>query len=94
MNYDDIGAKHPSIDALLTDLSGKDRPSTIANRGCVFCDKPNLEFKTKLDAQEYVISGICQTCQDDAFAPDDEDESGLEREFDDDEDDEGGEPAL
>ena len=34
---------------------------------CVFCGAEILEFRDKLSAKEYTISGLCQKCQDDTF---------------------------
>lgn len=43
----------------------------VCNAGeCVECQVPNLNFRTMLDAKEYTISGLCQTCQDSVFGAD------------------------
>jgi hypothetical protein len=34
---------------------------------CVSCGSRNLIFRDKLSKQEYGISRLCQTCQDDIF---------------------------
>ena len=34
---------------------------------CTWCGKKNVEFKDKLSETEYLISGLCQTCQDETF---------------------------
>lgn len=40
----------------------------VCNAGeCVDCKAPNLNFRTMLEAKEYTISGLCQTCQDIMF---------------------------
>ncbi len=59
--------KAPSIDKLLTDISGKDRPTVIRNNQCVFCENPDLNFRDDVSRHEYRISGQCQRCQDDFF---------------------------
>jgi hypothetical protein len=66
--------KNPAIDALLTDLSGKDRVESINTGTCATCNDPNMNFNTPLDRREYEISGMCQKCQDVAFAVDEEDD--------------------
>ena len=66
--------KAPAIDDLLTWLSGKVRNATIAAAKCTTCETPNLDFKDPESRSEYRISGMCQNCQDVAFAdPEDED---------------------
>lgn len=67
--------KSAAIEALLTDMTGKERPSAIRNNECVThvmfqtLGPVNMTFKTALDEKEYTISGMCQSCQDFAFAP-------------------------
>jgi len=41
---------------------------------CVSCKKPitDVPFKDELSRIEYQISSLCQTCQDDVFAEDDD----------------------
>lgn len=56
-----------SVEKLLTAITGKDRLQTIREGKCVFCDNPNLYFRTGLDVREYQISGMCQNCQDEVF---------------------------
>jgi hypothetical protein len=41
-------------------------------RRCVWCGKPATEFRDELSAREYEISGTCQACQDEVFAPEDD----------------------
>ncbi len=67
--------KAPGIEALLRDLSGKDRIQAITDRKCTWCDTPNFNWTDAASESEYSISGQCQNCQDIAFAdPEDEDE--------------------
>ena len=40
---------------------------TIKKYECSWCDKPNFKFRDKLSRQEYGISAMCQTCQDEVF---------------------------
>jgi hypothetical protein len=46
----------------------------MAAKKCVVCAGDASEFKDDISAKEYTISGLCQECQDEAFAPYDEDE--------------------
>ena len=34
---------------------------------CVICGKPVEFLRDQLSIQEFIISGLCQTCQDDTF---------------------------
>jgi hypothetical protein len=66
--------KSPEMEAFLTRLLGKDRKDIIDKSLCMTCDSPNLAFHDALSEKEYVISGMCQDCQDLTFRCDDEDE--------------------
>ncbi len=63
--------KNPVLDAVTSELMGKDRRTTIGNGGCMTCDKAyNLtaeDFRDALSIREYQISGMCQECQDSVF---------------------------
>ena len=50
------------------------RSTAMANQQCVVCGGGAMEFKDDISAKEYTISGLCQECQDEAFAPYDEEE--------------------
>jgi hypothetical protein len=39
---------------------------------CTWCKKPITEFKDRLSYKEYIISGFCQSCQDETFGGSDE----------------------
>lgn len=54
--------KAPSIDDMLSRLSGKDRKTVIEGGKCAMCEKPNLNFREVIDRREYEISGLCQDC--------------------------------
>ena len=62
--------KAPEIEQAIKQVFGIDRKAIIANDHCVFCDNPNLDFRTSLDQKEYQISGLCQNCQDNVFGKD------------------------
>ena len=47
--------------------NSKGRRGSITQNVCVWCGKPATEFRDKLSAKEYTISGFCQDCQDKTF---------------------------
>ena len=42
---------------------------------CVFCGKKIMRFRDDLSRKEYIISGICQRCQDETFGITEEEKS-------------------
>jgi len=44
----------------------------VNNKICPFCNKPinNKDFRNHISMKEYMISGLCQKCQDDTFGQD------------------------
>ena len=38
---------------------------------CPFCDRPITSFRSSLAAQEFEISGLCETCQNATFGKED-----------------------
>ena len=61
--------KHPTIEALLTSLTGRSRVECVDTGLCATCgqDALNTSFRDELSWKEYTISGMCQKCQDDFF---------------------------
>jgi len=62
--------KHPTIEALLTSLTGRSREFSISEGLCTTCEADGIEihsFRDTLSVDEYQISGMCQKCQDDIF---------------------------
>ena len=61
--------KSPEITKLLEEMFG--RTTAIKSNHCVSppigCGKPITPFRDMLSEQEYAISGLCQTCQDEIF---------------------------
>lgn len=43
------------------------RTESIQNNVCVFCKEPSFYFDDELSAKEYLISGLCQFCQNEVF---------------------------
>lgn len=41
----------------------------IEEKRCPICTKPIGEFRDELSKKEYLISGMCQDCQDEVFKP-------------------------
>jgi hypothetical protein len=70
--------KTTSIDSFLSTLNGgKSRRKTIEVGECMTCDASGLRtynFKDAASVKEYCISGMCQDCQDIAFAPQEDEE--------------------
>lgn len=46
---------------------GRKRLDCISRRVCIWCGEPAIQFSDKLSAKEYIISALCQTCQDRTF---------------------------
>ena len=65
--------KSKAIDDLLTSITGVDRKGEIVKMNCVWCKK-NIpspqDFRDENSLREYMISGMCQQCQDDTFEED------------------------
>ena len=63
--------KSPRVNNFLKNRFGVDREQAILDEVCVAapigCGKPVVNFRTEADANEYEISGLCQSCQDDLF---------------------------
>ena len=59
--------KHHEIEPLLSLLTGKSRPQTVAIGHCTTCDGVAESFKDEASEREYQISGMCQSCQDEIF---------------------------
>jgi len=56
--------KSAGINSFLSALAGKDREATIKADLCMFCDGPAKEFRHPMNFREYLVSGMCQICQD------------------------------
>ena len=63
--------KSPRVNNFLKNRFGVDREQSILDEVCVAapigCGKPVTNFRTEADANEYEISGLCQSCQDELF---------------------------
>jgi len=63
--------KSQHIERLLKERFGVNRELSILNEVCVEapigCGKPIESFRTDEAADEYEISGLCQSCQDNLF---------------------------
>ena len=69
----------PAMNSFLDDLASiafgtPDREGSIKAGICIKCHGEAKEFKSDVARQEFPISGFCQTCQDIAFTPMEEDE--------------------
>jgi hypothetical protein len=70
--------KQEGVEVVLETLGqmafGHSRKDSMAKGVCVQCGKPPVQFKDAVSRREFEISGLCQTCQDLFFLPDDEDD--------------------
>ncbi len=57
--------KSKEMEKFLEDNFG--RTSAIKGDICSFCKEPANEFRDGLSQKEYLISGLCQKCQDEVF---------------------------
>ena len=67
--------KDPQIDGFLSRFTGLHRYLAILENICVACDsKDNTQesFRDDLSIKEYQISGLCQSCQDKIWGPNNE----------------------
>jgi hypothetical protein len=60
------------LDDLGKMVYGRSASECIKSDVCVACGGPAVEFSDGLSRREFSISGLCQKCQDIAFAPDEE----------------------
>jgi hypothetical protein len=63
-----------ALDELALAIYGKTRKASILANTCLACDNPATEFRSELQEREFSISGFCQNCQDEVFAPPEDDE--------------------
>ena len=70
--------KAPEMESALSEIFGVDRVQTIAGGDCISCDEARdlkaTSFRDDVSRKEYSISGMCQSCQDDLFGADEDDE--------------------
>lgn len=66
--------KNPDIRRFQSLLTGTDVVADITADKCVSCGGPATAFSDALSAREFGISGLCQGCQDVAFAVLDDEE--------------------
>lgn len=64
--------KSTAINKIINSMlpEGVTREGSILKNICAWCGKPAPEFRDALSAREFRISGLCQTCQDEAFGLD------------------------
>ena len=55
------------IDQFILSSTGVDLPKIIEADLCSQCGKAALEFTSESSLNEYSISGMCQSCQDEFF---------------------------
>ena len=60
--------KSDEINKIILQTTGIDRVKVIQNHQCAFkCIEPRFSWRDELSRKEYLISGLCQNCQDDTF---------------------------
>ncbi len=68
--------KSPDMETFLDDLGrilfGVSRTEAIEGDICIECKGPATEFRDDLSRKEFMISGMCQKCQDETFGPDED----------------------
>lgn len=66
--------KSPEMTAFLNKITksafGKSRTEAIDTKACVSCHKRVKKFRDELSKREFLISGLCQNCQDLVFKED------------------------
>jgi len=66
------------MESALSSIFGVDRVQVISDGNCISCDEARdlkaSSFRDDISRKEYSISGMCQSCQDDLFGEDDDDE--------------------
>jgi hypothetical protein len=55
------------IDGFAKETFGKTLTETLSQNTCMFCGKSATEFRDAISRKEFLISGICQDCQDKTF---------------------------
>jgi uncharacterized CHY-type Zn-finger protein len=55
------------LDSMTKQMFGRSRSASIANKVCVTCGGPAINFTDAMSYKEYGISGTCQPCQDKLF---------------------------
>jgi len=63
--------KAPEIDAFVEQVcGGGNRVESVSKNVCVSCTGSAQEFRNEISVKEYLISGLCQKCQDSVFGKD------------------------
>ncbi len=55
------------LEAVAQQSFGRSRGDALTTRSCVMCGKPADKFRDELSEKEYLISRLCQACQDSIF---------------------------
>lgn len=56
-----------AIDSVAKRFYGRTNTEALKDQICVDCGKPATEFKDRISKQDYLITGLCQQCQDDMY---------------------------
>lgn len=61
------------LDKLCEEVCGVKRTTSIRSDICVWCKESATDFVDALSRKEFMISGLCQKCQDKVFNEPEED---------------------
>lgn len=64
--------KSEAVESLLSSITGRSRIDCIRQNICTTCGKEAVSFRDSISRKEYLISGMCQACQDKVFGKEDE----------------------
>lgn len=59
-------------------LMGRDPQECLDKGICIFCGGEAKIFKDELSRREFAISQCCQTCQDEVFEGEDDDDEAID----------------
>lgn len=63
-------SKSKSIEDTLIEIVGISRQEAAEKGICTFCKQPISDFHDAVSRREYLISGLCQKCQDEVWGGD------------------------
>jgi hypothetical protein len=64
-----LNDREKRIRDLHSNIMGADVLESIKNERCASCGGPAAEFEDAVSSVEYLLSGLCQKCQDEVFCP-------------------------
>jgi len=67
MKYNKNKQMKISLDNISESFFGRKRSESISKRYCVICGEKVIKFTNNISAREFLISGMCEKCQDEVF---------------------------